>query len=285
MLDDLKPIASEKKSLSRFLFANLRTVMIVLILFTVIVVMTTDIKLVTIKSITDLGLEFFLILVASYSMYVCCADGGIERGFKTSAYIEAEARYEELKARIEEGYISHMSAFCESYVEEELKRSRMKLLTSVCVAYDTYAERYMKLSRREIRKCSELTDRQKSAVIKANKIRRIKLTPEMILSRGKSVHSRSPLAYTPEACRGFAFGAKIVKMSFISACMSLIALDVILEPSWTVFAQVCLKLLTVVINGIDGDKEGFNNVAVHTVSYTNAQSQLMIQAIKFAEKN
>lgn len=284
-MNDLQILPLEKRSFSKLILGNIRTLMIALILFTVVVVMTTDIKLVTISSITDLGLEFFIILVASYFMYVCCADGGIERGFRTSAYIDSKRRYDELKATIEDNYIEKLGAFCEAYIADELKRSRKKLLTSACISYDEYERDLLKLSPKEVRALTTLTERQKTAVIKATKLRRIRLTPDMLLTQGRTSRSRSPLAYSPEACKSLTFGAKFVKMALISACMTLIALDVIIEPSWTVFAQVCLKLVTVVINGVDGDKEGFRNIAVHSVNYTNAQSQLMLQAINYAEKN
>lgn len=284
-MNDLQTLPLEKRSVSKLILGNIRTLMIALILFTVIVVMTTDIKLVTISSITDLGLEFFIILVSSYMMYVCCADGGIERGFKTSTYIESKKRYDELKAKIEENYIEKMGEFCEDYIAEELKRSRKKILSSACISYEEYEREFLKLSPREVRALTTLTERQKTAVIKASKLRRIRLTPDMLLTQSRTGRFRSPLAYSPEACKNLTFGAKFIKMALMSACMTLIALDIIIEPSWTVFAQVCLKLVTVVINGVDGDKEGFRNIAVHSVNYTNAQAQLMLQAINYAEKN
>jgi hypothetical protein len=80
-----------------------------------------------------------------------------------------------------------------------------------------------------------------------------------------------------------AFSVKFLKMCFISVCMSLITLDVILQPSWTVFAEVCLKLTAVIINGFDGNREGFKNITVHTVNYVNNQSALMRQAIQYID--
>ena len=80
-----------------------------------------------------------------------------------------------------------------------------------------------------------------------------------------------------------AFGTKFVKMSLVAVAMSLIALQVILEPSWTVFAEVCLKLVTVVINGFDGRTMGYNNIVVDTVNFTNNQSDLMQQAIQYID--
>ena len=69
-MNEFEKISVERKKISQYIVGNARTLMIAFILFTVIVVMTTDIKLVTISSITDLGLEFFLLLFASYAMKI-----------------------------------------------------------------------------------------------------------------------------------------------------------------------------------------------------------------------
>jgi hypothetical protein len=243
--------------------------------------MTTDIRLVTISSLTDLGLEFFILLFCSYGMYICCMDGGIKAGCATDIYKNAVTRFDELKHRIEESSLPRMNDFCVHYINEELKQARMQHLGIACIPYDTYIEKYAKLGKNDIDALTELTSLQKKAVKKANSLRPIKLTPEMILTQGKTVHNRSALAANPGTMKNVAFTVKIFKMSLISICMPLIALDVIMEPSWIVFAEVCLKLFTVVLNGFDGHKDGYNNITVHTVNYVNNQCSLMQQAIQF----
>jgi hypothetical protein len=270
----------ERRKVSQYILGNARTLMIAFILFTVVVVMTTDIRLVTISSITDLGLEFFLLLFGSYGMYICCADGGISKGYATDIYKAAVSRFDGLKTRIEESMLSRMNEFCTHYVDQELRKTRMQYLSLVCVPYEEYIEKYVNLGKKDI-KALPLTDSQKKAIRRANGVKRIKLTPERVMTLGKTVHTRSVLAVTPDTMKNIAFSAKIVKMSFISICMSMIAFDIIMEPTWTVFAEVCIKLATVVINGFDGHREGFNNITVHTVNYVNHQSSLMQQAIQY----
>lgn len=273
----------ERKKLSQYILGNARMFMISFILFTVTVVMTTDIKLVTVSSITDLGLDFFVLLFASYGMYVCCADGGIKSGYSTEVYKAAVARFDDLKNKIEESMLTRMDEFCTHYVDEELRKMRMQYLSVVCIPYDVYIEKYVHLGKDEVNALPELKESQKKAVLKANRVKRIKLTPERIMTLGKTIHTRSALAVTPDVMKNIAFGKKIVKMSFISLCMSMVSLEIIMQPSWTVFAEVCLRLVTVVINGFTGHQEGFNNISVHTVNYVNNQSALMQQAIQYIE--
>lgn len=286
-MNELELIPTERNKVSKLILGNARTLMMVFILFTVVVVMTTDIRFVTISSIRDLGLEFFLILFASYAMYVCCADGGTVAGIATDVYKAAEKRFVELKERVlENSRYSRLNEFCDYYIAEELKKTRMYYLIVASISYDEYLEKYAKLSKSEIKTKTELTKLQQKAIIRANRVKQIRFTPDMMTTmQGKSALVRFSLYLTPKAHRRMAFGTKFVKMSLVAVAMSLIALQVILEPSWTVFAEVCLKLVTVVVNGFDGRTMGYNNIVVDTVNFTNNQSDLMQQAIQYIDAN
>jgi hypothetical protein len=284
MMNELEKIPTERKKFSQYVLGNARTLMIAFILFTVVVVMTTDIKFITISSIRDIGLEFFLILFASYAMYACCADGGTSAGLATDAYKESVARFTDLKKQIlENSRYSRMNEFCSYYIEEELKKTRMQYLIVAGIKYTEYIEKYAKLSRAEIKKQTELTDMQKKAIIRANRVRQIRFTPNMMTTMPGKISTRFALSVTPKAQRTIAFSTKFVTMSLLSIGMSLIALKVILEPSWTVFAEVCMKLVTVVVNGFDGRRMGYENITVDTINFTNAQSDLMHQAIQYID--
>lgn len=283
----LERISSDKRKISQYILGNARTLMIVFILFSVIVVMTTDITLVTISSIKDFGLEFFLLLFASYAFYVVNADGGTSAGLATDVYKDSVKRFEELKARVlENARYSRLNEFCAYYIAEELKKTRMQYLVVASIRYDEYLEKYAKLSGREVKALTELTELQKRAVIKANRVKQIRFTPDMLTTmQGKNAFARFALSVTPKMYKNFAFGTKFIKMSFVAVAMSLIALQVILEPSWTVFAEVCMKLVTVVLNGFDGRTMGYNNIVIDTVKFTDTQSDLMHQAIQYIDSH
>jgi len=283
----LEKISSDKRKISQYILGNARTLMIVFILFSVIVVMTTDIKLVTISSIKDFGLEFFLLLFASYAFYVVNADGGTSAGLATDVYKESVKRFEEHKAQLlANDRYSRLNEFCTYYIAEELKKARMRHLVIAGIGYDEYLEKYAKLSKREIEVLPELTELQKKAITKANKVRQIRFTPDMMTSmQGKNAFARFALSITPKMYKRFAFGTKFINMSLVAVFMSLIALQVILEPSWTVFAEVCMKLVTVVLNGFDGRTMGYNNIVIDTVMFTDTQSDLMLQAIHYIDSH
>ena len=284
-MNELERLSTERRKLSQFVIGNARSLLIVFILFSVVVIMTTDIKFITLSSLKDIGLEFFLILFASYALYICCADGGTSAGLATDVYKAAVDRFTELKDKLlENDRYSRLNEFCAYYIQEELKKTRMQYLLVASIKYEEYLEKYVKLSRKEIKTQTELTELQKKAIIRANRVRQLRFTPDMLTTmNGKSIFTRFALSITPKLQKRIAFSGKFVKMFLTAFGMSLIALKVILEPSWTVFAEVCMKLVTVVINGFDGRTMGYNNITVDTVNFTNSQSDLMHQAIQYID--
>ena len=71
---------AKKKKLAKGFLNNAGIFVGVLLMFAVIVVVTTDIRLTSFEEIAALGLDFFLLLFVSYSMYVNCADSGTRAG-------------------------------------------------------------------------------------------------------------------------------------------------------------------------------------------------------------
>ena len=284
-MNDLEKITTERKKFSQFILGNARAIIITFILLTVVVVMTTDIQRITISDIRDIGLEFFLILFASYAMYIFCADGGTSAGIATDVYKAAVARFADLKKRVmENARYAKLNDFCVWYIEDELKKTRMRHLVVTGITYDEYVAKYSKLSRKELKALSELTDIQRKAIHKANTVKMIRLTPNMLLSTQRSdASARFALRITPKMQRNLTFSSKLVKMSVASLCVSLIALEVIVEPSWNVFAEVCLKLSMVAVNGFEGRNVGYVNITEDTVDFINAQCDLLEQGIHYAD--
>ena len=275
-----------KKRFTKTFLNNIGLFMGAFLIFAVIVIMTTDIHIVSLEEITSLGLDFFLLLFCSYSMYVCCADTGTKAGLSTHTYNEVVEKFVAMKKRIVDSKKqTRLNEFCNRFIEDELKDTRMAILAVVGFSYEQYKEKYMHLDGAGIDAIKELTKAQKKAIKKANKVKPIKLTPELVMRQGRNSHRRSPLEVNPADKKNILFGVKFLEISVLSIGVSMIALDVILEPSWIIFASVCLKLISVIMNGFGGYKTGYENIVLDTVNYMNGQIDLMEQAIQYIETN
>lgn len=284
-MGELEKISVERKKLSQYILGNARTLIIVFILFSVIVFTTTDISRVTISDIGVLGLDFFLLLFSSYAMYICCFDGGTSAGLVTDVYKDSVKRFAALKEKVlENSRYCRLNEFCAYYIAEDLKKARMHHLLAASIDYSEYLKKYVKLSKNELKECEELTELQRKAINKANRVRQIRFNPDMMTSdHSNNMFARFALTITPRMQKNITFSTKFVKMSAVALGVTLISFKIIVEPSWMVFAEVCTKLFTVVFNGFNGRNTGYTNIVVSTVNYTTAQSDLMHQAIQYID--
>lgn len=274
-----------KRRIAKSLFNNAGIVMGVFLMFAVIVVVTTDMRLTSFEEVAELGMDFLTLLFLSYSMYVDCSDSGMRAGLQSETYRAGIAAYETLKKHvIDTGIQGYLGKFCRYYVEREHRLARTAVLAVAGISYQEYIDSYVGKDKETIMCDSMLSAAQKKAIVKANKIAPIRLTPEMIMKRGRSSHRRAPLGITPEFKKGFNFGTKFVSTLLISLGMSMIVLEAVSEPTWEIVATCCLKLLAVALNGFNGYKFGYENIVFDTVNYMEDQTDLMQQAVVYYEE-
>lgn len=275
----------QKRRLAKSLFNNAGIVMGVFLMFAVIVAVTTDMRLTSFEEVAALGMDFLTLLFLSYSMYVNCSDSGMRAGLQSDTYKAGFEKFETLKKHIiEAGIQGHLGKFCYYYIEREHRLARTTVLAIAGLSYDRYYSSYVGKDKDTIMCDNSLSKAQKMAIMKANKIAPIRLTPEMIMKRGRSSHRRAPLGITPESKKGINFGAKFASTLLISLGMSMIVLEAVEEPTWEIVATCCLKLLAVALNGFNGYKFGYENIVFDTVNYMEDQADLMQQAVVYYEE-
>lgn len=257
----------------------------VFMVFAVIVTATTEIHLTSFSDLTALGLEFFIVFFASYIAYVSCSDSGMRAGLNTETYTAAVKDYEVLKRRVVENDMQcELYGFCRHYISEELKNTRMNILATVGFTYPEYEAKWSILTDNDIDSSENLTDSQKKAVKKANQIRPINLTPEMIMRRGRNDGSRSPLGITPQAKKNMHFGFKFMSSVLVTLGVVLIVAEAIEDPTWEIFVSAVLRLIPIITRGVSGYRMGYENIVVDMSEYISDQSDLLQQAIKYIEK-
>lgn len=275
---------SEKKRIAKTLLNNIGILTGGMILFAVIVVVTTDVKINSLRDLADLGLDFFILMFLSYSMYINCSDSGMRIGLQSNTYSEAYTSYEKLKKQvIGTGIQGRLGEFCHDWIERELKQSRTSVLAVVGITFEEYEEKYVGMDWLKVIRLEELSWAQRRAILRANAIKPVHLTPDMMMKRGRGGRRRAPLGTSPETKKGLMFGAKFVSTMFIMMAMSLIVLEAVQEPTWEVFVACILKLVSVSINGFNGYKFGYENIVLDTVNYMDDQADLLGQAVAYCE--
>lgn len=249
-----------------------------------IVLVTTDFRLLAKGDIIYLGLDFFLLMFCSYTVYISCADSGRSAGLRTDIYDKWVVRYDLLKATVfNHHYQEALIRFCKQYVQNELKTARENELVLTAISYDLYLEKYLNKDKNDIEADESLSESEKKAIIRANRLKPVELDTKMLLRRGRSSTRRQPLEISPETKRAINYGVKLAGTFFIALFLSLLIIDVAVSPTWSVIATVFSKLLTIGINAFQGYKFGYQNIVVDTVNYMNDQCDLLEQGIQYAE--
>ena len=255
----------------------------VCLMFAVIMIVTTDVKVGSLKDLADLGMDFFLLLFCAYASYISCSDSGMRAGLSTDIYNETLKNFNEWKEKIVKGNMQvKLAEFCRNYVLDDLKNVRMSYLAVVGLSYQQY-ETYMTMDDKEVDALPTISLAQKKAIKKANHTKPITLKPESILRHGRGSFHRSPLEMSPETRKSINYAVKFAQSSLIAFGMSIIALDIVSDPSWVVFATVCFKLVSVIYNCFSGYRTGYTNIVVDSVDYMNAQIDLMQLAVQYIE--
>ena len=275
-------ITEQKKKVAKGLLNNAGILVGIFISFVVVIAVTTEINLNSFEAIAALGLNFFLLLFCSYSMYVSCSDSGMRAGLRTASFGETVKRHDELKRSIiEQNMLGRLLEFCVYYVREELKNTRLSILAFAGLSYNDYESKWLAKDKESVNASSELTEMQKCAIIKANKMHPIRLTPEMIMRRGAGEMQRSPIGKSPRAKKGTGYVVKLFTTICIVIATTLIELKPVVESSWVLFASCCLNLAVVIVNGFGGYRFGYENIVTDTVNYINDQSDMLERAIQY----
>lgn len=256
-------------------------IMAAVIMLVVIAVMTTDVKLITFKQITELSLSVFILIFCSYAMYGNMYHTGMLDGRKLDSYKKVTAAYIAIRDEIKTRDVQkQLTAFCKEYVDNELRAQKEEVLDRADVTWAEY-QKYKHLSKKELA-YKKLSKVKIKAINDANWIVPIKLEPAMLYKQGGHSGLRvSPLHTAPSTKRTFDFIGNLTKTCATSLCMCFIAFEMFAEPSWEMFCSVAIKLLTVALNGYLGYRKGYDNIAVDTVRHTEDQIDMLEQFKKW----
>lgn len=276
---------SNKKRLAQTLLNNAGILIGVFIVFAAIMLVTTEVKFVRPENIGKFAIDFFFLLFCSYSMYVNCSDSGMRFGLKNKDYLKQVEKFESKKRTIiESKNQKKLVEFCRYYINKELENTKKNILAVVGLDYETYVSKWLILNDKQINAITTLTESQKKAIIKANAVIPITLTPEMIMKRGRRESKRAPLGMNPGQRKMLNFTLKFLSNIVVTLFWTHIFVDFVIEPTWELWVAIVLRSLLFILNGYSGYKFGYENIVFDTTNYLSDQTDLMEQAIQYFEE-
>ena len=233
------------------------------------------------KNLTALTLFLYVITMFIYRNRY---EKGMSRGRKDTEYQEALKIYREKRNELDvKSLVSHVPGFCTYYKKQELREYRESLLCDIEMDYDTYKEKYIMMSKKDILNLPISTE-AKTILIKCNKAKAIKLYPGMILNEsgeydrekliGKSGRQRERQDKKKQAI------TRAVYVLFVAA----VAIDVIFNFSLMTIVQWVIRMLPVVVSIVSGDDGGYCNITVTETNFKRDQSSVIGLFMEYAKR-
>ena len=234
------------------------------------------------KNLTALTLFLYVITMFIYRNRY---EKGMSRGKKDTEYQESLKIYREKRTDLDvKSLVSHVPGFCTYYKKQELREYRESLLCDIEMEYDTYKEKYIMMSKKDILNLPISTE-AKQILIKCNKAKAIKLYPGMILNEsgeydrdkliGKSGRQRERQDKKKQAI------TRAVYVLFVAA----VAIDVIFNFSLQTIAQWVIRMLPVIVAIASGDDGGFCCVTVTETNFKRDQTKVIGLFMEYAKRN
>lgn len=248
------------------------------------IVMATKITTTEEPNWAALSINWFILCLCSYAMYVSWSDSGMRAAMRTPEYLEATNKYKELSDRAKsERAIKYAQPFCDQYVKTELLATKEAILSEAGISMDDYINKYMPYGDKEI-KAMHLPTRMEHAIIRANNVRPVDLTPPMFLRRGRVPNRRQPIGGNPEQKKMRAYAMSLLRVFGVSAFISVAIVEAIVEFNFAVIAFIGLRLIFVIFTGFRGYMFGYNNVFFDQTNHLNDKSDIIQQLLQYAEE-
>lgn len=249
----------------RSIVQSLSSVIAISTVFVLVGIMFFDIELVEIISI-DFALQSVIIIILYMVIHNALLNNGLRTGKKDEIYLAAHSEYEDMMKRIGEDTVG-IDEFCDECIESEFVRAKKRLLINAGISYEKYQEEFEGKKRRQIK----LPWTKKKWIIKANRLKRILLTPEMILLDDVSMNDREgmPLSRAEKLKRRIQTS---MLMTVLFGCFTVsILLECVEGINSAVVIYTFLKLVGLLWNGAKGYMSGISSFTEDAVEYLKVQ--------------
>ena len=281
-LGESNRVSTVKKTINGFI-GNIGIIIAAMTLFCAAAVFFMDISLASFVTV-NFSLSFVILLFCAYTIYFSLADTGMRLALSDKAYVKAKEDYEEIKSELRKsGKLEHLGEFCHEYIKNELVSAKKELLLSSGISYSEFCEKYSGKDKNALP--SELGKKTKKAILSADRIKPLHLTPDMLLSVGHNSGERRALRKNPERTRFISALRALVPTTVTSFFAVSIVCSVIKEPSSAVFIECLIKLFTLIWTGSKGFLMGYNNISADTTAYLCDCTDILTRFSSYTGKN
>ena len=241
---------------------------------------------------TDLDGGFAITASFSTSLVVlfccCCVEYystklmGTKEGKREQKYIDVISKHKDvsLDCQIKVGMKGLMS-FCTDYAEQDLIRRRTTLLKQIDMSYDTYAEKYIGLGKKELP--AEFPGNVRRCIAHANRLKPMYISQDnLIFAVDDEKQAQLMLSTTRrERIKDLTFLIPTLVSTFFAASM---VIEVIQDLSFATVTACMIKVFCIILNAVKGYQNGYYNVVEGQVECAEARIYLLRECIAWGER-
>ncbi len=279
-------INTGKQKLTVGIRKNSSVIMSVLLIVVIVVVYIADMKITTAAALKDVTLSMIILFFCTYAMYFNQKQQGIATGKETEMYQDVLKDFDDTYAELEKaGALSKAQDFCNEYVADELKNVRETILKGSGITYEDYAANYLAKTKSELKKLGLKGGRLRT-VLSANRLKPMKLTPDMFMKCGRVISTkRKAMGVAPSKREGLKDISKGLTAAVFAILGGNIFFDIIAAPTWGVIVSCVIKIVLVLWSGFMGYKWGYNHITRYTVNYVRDQIDYLELLERYCDKN
>lgn len=233
----------------------------------------------TVSFAADIFLTMLLFCIMQYEMH----EKGKRNGKLDAQYISSYRKYCEYRDSAVSTGLPELDGFCEEYRESELKSARTRILSRVGIKYSEWYESYRGVPKKRISKCTivrggnerRLTAAERMAVIRANAMCEITLSPDMLICDTPMDMHRGGLGTHPVKKDHRRMTRATIMLVITSVFTASIVIEMAVEPTLSTFVYCLIKLFLLLWRGVSGYSSGYVLYAIDFARMHDNQSVLL----------
>lgn len=230
------------------------------------------------------ALTIFLYIITLF-IYRNCYSKGMLKGKRDPEYLDALKAYRTIRSEIaSKNLVSHIPKFCTVYKKDEIRKYRESLLCDIDMDYDTYKEKYLMMSEREVSR-QRLSLEAKRTIIKCNKAKTINLFPGMLLNESGEYDRYKLIGKSGRQRERQDKQIQAIARALYVLFGAVIAFDVIFNFSLLTVAQWVVRILPIIFSVISGSEGGFCNITVTETNFKRDQTNALGLFLEYANEN
>lgn len=233
----------------------------------------------------EVGVAGAIICAASISIYILLREYMIRRGRRTEQWQDAFARVQRNNKEITERHLSPLThEYCRAWEQERLDDAQNAVLERVGLSLADFRATWCKYSKGELKAVEGLTEAQKTAIIKAQNVRRMKYDERYLFDDENGGRQKSPSERMSTSTQNLVANIKTAVTTVITSFLSASFLqEVIFDFSAEAVISCVVKLALVAFSGAVGMISGYNFSAQKEVKEMTALADEQERCIKWCE--